>query len=300
MTTASRVAAELLRVLPRKRISSAMGRLADVTGPTPLVHAAIRTFVRAYDVNLDEAIVPPEGFDSFDDFFTRELKPGARTIDPRADVVVSPADGRLEDLGPVEASSRFLVKGREYDVGELLESVEDGQRFRGGTFFIVYLSPRDYHRVHAPVDGRVRYARHVDGTLYPVNSIGLQHVPRLFARNERVVVVQGSRFGDVATIMVGAIGVGRITTTFDPRIITNNGKQGSELTYGEVGPALARGGELGRFHLGSTAIVFLGPQHRFRFTVEPGTHVQMGQAIAVSDINAGSPVPGTPPHGGAP
>jgi phosphatidylserine decarboxylase len=283
MTTASRVAAELLRVLPRKRISSAMGRLADVTGPTPLVNAAIRMFVRSYDVNLDEAIVPPEGFQSFDDFFTRELKPGMRPIDQRADAVVSPADGRIEDFGPVEASSRFLVKGREYDVGELLESVEDGERFRGGTFFIVYLSPRDYHRVHAPVDGRVRYARHVNGTLYPVNSIGLQHVPRLFARNERVVMVQGSRFGDVATVMVGAIGVGRITTTFDPRIVTNNGRESSELSYGDVGPALVRGGELGRFHLGSTAIVFLGPQHKFRFEVQAGAHVRLGQAICARE-----------------
>jgi phosphatidylserine decarboxylase len=283
MTTASRVAAELLRVLPRKRISSAMGRLADVTGPTPLVNAAIRMFVRSYDVNLDEAIVPPEGFQSFDDFFTRELKPGMRTIDQRADAVVSPADGRIEDFGAVEASSRFLVKGREYDVGELLESVEDGERFRGGTFFIVYLSPRDYHRVHAPVDGRVRYARHVNGTLYPVNSIGLMHVPRLFARNERVVMVQGSRFGDVATVMVGAIGVGRITTTFDPRIVTNNGRDAGELNYGDAGPALVRGGELGRFHLGSTAIVFLGPQHKFRFEVQAGVHVRLGQSICVRE-----------------
>src|SRR5688500_10033080 len=242
MTTASRVAAELLRVLPRKRISSAMGRLADVTGPTPLVHAAIRTFVRAYDVNLDEAIVPP--------------------------------DGRIEDVGAVETSSRFLVKGREYDVGELLESVDDGERFRGGTFFIVYLSPRDYHRVHAPVDGRVRYARHVNGTLYPVNSIGLEHVRRLFAVNERVVTVQASRFGDVATVMVGAIGVGRITTSFDPRIVTKRGQEAALLDYGDSGPALARGGEIGRFHLGSTAIVFLGPNHRFRFDVEHGQHVR--------------------------
>jgi phosphatidylserine decarboxylase len=260
-----------------------MGRLADVTGPSPLVQAAIRTFVRAYDVDLDEAIVPPDGFESFDDFFTRELRPGARVIDQRADVVVSPADGRVEDLGPIEDSSRFLVKGREYDVGELLESAADGERFRGGTFFIVYLSPRDYHRVHAPVDGRVRYARHVDGTLFPVNSIGLNHVPRLFARNERVVVVQGSRFGDVATIMVGAIGVGRITTTFDPRIVTNYGKQAGELGYGDAGPALVRGGELGRFHLGSTAIVFLGPEHKFRFAIQQGAHVRMGQAIAVRE-----------------
>ena len=260
-----------------------MGRLADVTGPSPLVQAAIRTFVRAYDVNLDEAIVPPEGFESFDAFFTRELRPGARDIDGNAEAVVSPADGRVEDLGVVEKSSRFFVKGHEYDVGELLGAPEDAERFRGGSFFIVYLSPRDYHRVHAPVDGRVRYARHVDGTLFPVNSIGLNHVPRLFAQNERVTMVQASRFGDVATIMVGAIGVGRITTTFDPRIVTNGGTRAGELNYGDQGPALTRGGELGRFHLGSTAIVILGPAHRFRFQIEAGTHVRMGQAVAVRE-----------------
>ena len=283
MPTASRVAAQVLRVLPRKQISSAMGRLADLTGPSPMVQAAIRTFVKAYDVNLDEAIVPPEGFESFDAFFTRELRPGARTVDMRAEVVVSPADGRVEDFGPVEASSRFLVKGKDYDVGELLGAPEEAARFSGGTFFIVYLSPRDYHRVHAPVDGRVRYARHVDGTLYPVNSIGLTHVPRLFAVNERVVTVQASRFGDVATVMVGAIGVGRITTTFDPRIVTNRGQEAGLLDYHDQGPALARGGEIGRFHLGSTAIVFLGPNHRFRFEIEHGQHVRMGQALAVRE-----------------
>ena len=260
-----------------------MGRLADLTGPSPMVQAAIRTFVKAYDVNLDEAIVPAEGFESFDAFFTRELRPGARTIDMRADVVVSPADGRVEDFGDVESDSRFLVKGKDYDVGELLGAPEEAERFRGGTFFIVYLSPRDYHRVHAPVDGRVRYARHVDGTLYPVNSIGLSHVPRLFAVNERVVTMQASRFGDVATVMVGAIGVGRITTTFDPRIVTNRGQDAGLLDYREAGPALARGGEIGRFHLGSTAIVFLGPNHRFRFEIEHGQHVRMGQALAVRE-----------------
>jgi phosphatidylserine decarboxylase len=260
-----------------------MGRLADLRGPSPLVQAAISTFVRAYDVDMDEAIVPPEGFDSFDAFFTRELRPGARAIDMRAEVVVSPADGRVEDLGRIEAGAQFLVKGRDYDVGELLGAPQEAERYRGGTFFIVYLSPRDYHRVHAPVDGRVRYARHVDGTLYPVNQIGLQHVPRLFAQNERVVTVQNTRFGEVATIMVGAIGVGRITTTYDPRIVTNRGLPATTLDYRSDGPALVRGEELGRFHLGSTAIVLLPPGHGFRFEVEAGETVRMGQALVVRE-----------------
>lgn len=260
-----------------------MGRLADLTGPPSLVQRAIRAFVEVYGVELSEAIVPAQGYDSFDAFFTRALKPGARQVDERADVVVSPADGRVEDLGQIEPHSRFLVKGHEYEVGELLGSSAEAERFRGGTFFIVYLSPRDYHRVHAPVDGRVQRARHVPGTLYPVNSIGLKHVPKLFARNERVVTMQSSRFGEVATVMVGAIGVGRISVSYDARITTNRGPVAGTLDYQGRGPALARGGEVGRFHLGSTAIVLLGPQHPFKFLVGAGAHVRMGEAIAIRE-----------------
>ncbi|MDB4972644.1 MAG: Phosphatidylserine decarboxylase [Myxococcaceae bacterium] len=257
-----------------------MGRIADISGPTLLVQSMIRSFVRIYDVDLSEAIVPANGFESFDAFFTRALKPDARAIDESADTVVSPADGRIEDFGVIESHSRFLVKGHEYEVGELLGAPEEAESFRGGTFFIVYLSPRDYHRVHAPVDGRVQRARHVDGTLWPVNSIGLDHVPRLFAKNERVTTMQSSRFGTVATVMVGAIGVGRISMSFDARITTNRGRPAGLLDYQERGPTISRGGELGRFHLGSTAIVLLGPQHRFKFAVEAGKHVQMGQVVA--------------------
>lgn len=257
-----------------------MGRLADLTGPAFVVQNGIRTFIRAFDVDMREAIVPPGGFSSFDSFFTRALLPGARVIDQRPDVVVSPSDGRLDDIGVIEPGARFLVKGQEYGVGELLGAPEEAELFRGGTFFIVYLAPRDYHRVHAPVDGRVKRARHVDGTLYPVNSIGVRYVPKLFARNERVVTVQSSRFGTVATVMVGAIGVGRISVSYDARITTNRGPKAGLLDYRDRGPALTRGGEIGRFHLGSTAIVLLGPEHKFDFEVEAGTHVQMGQAVA--------------------
>jgi len=260
-----------------------MGRLSDLTGPAPLVHAAIDQFVKAYKVDMDEAVVPPQGFSSFDAFFTRELKPGARTIDPRPGVIVSPADGRIEDMGPIQAGAKFLVKGRTYDAAELLGDVREAERFRGGSFFIVYLSPRDYHRVHAPVEGRVRAARHVDGTLLPVNSIGLTYFPNLFAQNERVVTIQSSPgLGDVATIMVGAIGVGRISMSFDPRIVTNQGRSPEALQYGDRGPLLTRGAELGTFHLGSTAIVMVGPG-ALLFEQQAGSVVRMGQAVLASE-----------------
>jgi phosphatidylserine decarboxylase len=145
--------------------------------------------------------------------------------------------------------------------------------------------------VHAPVEGRVKRARHVDGTLYPVNSLGVRYVPKLFAKNERVVTVQSSPLGTAATVMVGAIGVGRISVSYDARITTNRGPKAGTLDYQERGPTLARGGEIGRFHLGSTAIVLLGPEHRFEFAVEAGTHVRMGQAIARRADASGNDTP---------
>jgi phosphatidylserine decarboxylase len=263
-----------------------MGRLADLKGPSPLVRQSIRTFVRAYGVDMNEAVVPDGGFQSFDAFFTRELRAGARTPDMRPEAVVSPADGKLEDLGPVGAGARFLVKGFEYTVAELLGGDAEAAAFEGGIFFIVYLSPRDYHRVHVPVDGRVIRVRHVDGTLLPVNAIGLAHFPKLFARNERVVTLQQSPFGLAATVMVGAFGVGSITLSFDDRIATNSGRAPRDYEYGSEGPSLVRGAELGRFHLGSTAVVLLGPGHDFNFCAAAAQHVRMGQVIALGRIRS--------------
>src|SRR5690606_25730671 len=140
-----------------------------------------------------------------------------------------------------------------------LGDAEAATRYEGGTFFIVYLAPRDYHRVHAPVDGPVERIRYVPGTLFPVNSIGTEHVPRVFARNERVVIVQRSpRFGEVTTIMVGAIGVGRIGLAFDD-LKTNLGHRPGVREYGPDAPRMRKGDELGVFHLGSTAVVLVEP-----------------------------------------
>lgn len=272
-----------------------MGRLADLKGPSPLVRQSIRAFVRAYGVNLDEAVVPEGGFQSFDAFFTRELREGARTPDERPEAVVSPADGKVEDLGLIDAGARFRVKGFEYTVAELLGSESEAAAFEGGIFFIVYLSPRDYHRVHAPLDGRVVRTRHVDGTLLPVNAIGLAHFPKLFARNERVVTLLQTPFGMATNTMVGAFGVGSITLSFDERIATNGGSralgsargpEAREYDYGADGPVLKRGDEFGRFHLGSTAVVMLGPGHDFTFCVSPGQHVRMGQAVALGRLRS--------------
>jgi phosphatidylserine decarboxylase len=245
-----------------------------------MVRLAMQAYCKAYDVDLDDYEVPSGGFPTFDAFFTRRLKPGLRPLDPESDAVTSPADGRLEDAGPIEVGSTLKVKGRTYTVAELLADRWAASLYAGGQFAVVYLSPRDYHRVHAPVDGRVRTVRHVQGTLFPVNEIGLRHIPRLFARNERVVVEQATdHHGPVTTVLVGAIGVGRISLSFDGELVTNNGRAHGENIYGSEGPLLQRGDELGAFHLGSTVIAFVGPGTSLKLARRPGQRVRMGEAL---------------------
>ncbi len=257
---ATRLAAETLRLLPRSRLSRALGRVAQAPAPRALLDRAIRLYVRAYDVDLSECEAPAGGYRSFDEFFGRALRPGARPIEGDADTLVCPADGRLEDVGPIDARSRLFVKGHEYAVGELTGDEREARRYEGGTFAVVYLSPRDYHRVHAPVDGEVELVRHVPGTLYPVNRIGTEHVRGLFAKNERVAVTQASSvFGRVVTILVGAIGVGSVSLAFEPRVRSNTGTQSGTLRYERDRTHLRRGDEIGAFHLGSTAIVLVPP-----------------------------------------
>lgn len=256
MSAATFAAAQVLRILPRTRITRAVGKLADARVPPSVASAVVRLYARAYRVDLEECERPPEGWDSFDSFFTRCLRTGQRPMpeDPR--VVVSPADGKIESFGPVVAGGHFSVKGRPYRAAELVGDDEEAARYEGGQFCVVYLSPRDYHRVHAPVDGVVSVVRSFAGELYPVNAIGERHVRSLFAINRRVIVpIDSEHHGRVTVVLVGAMVVGRITVPF---------VEGRDVPLGAhaVEPAVrvGRGDEIGIFHLGSTAVVFFEPR----------------------------------------
>jgi phosphatidylserine decarboxylase len=279
---ASRIVAEALRFLPRKRLSRVLGRWASWNLPQPVLQGLIELYVRAYGVDLSECEIPPEGWSSFNEFFTRPLRPGSRSIDPDSTAIVSPADGLLSDCGAVDARSQLVVKATRYDVGELLGDDRDAPRFEGGRFAVIYLSPRDYHRVHAPVDGPVRRVRHVGGTLFPVNGWGLEHIPGLLVKNERVVVFQESPLhGEVVTVLVGAIFVGSVTLRFDPEVRTNHGPPRGTVCYVEgQQPTLQRGSELGAFRLGSTVVVLTTRRAAVELCVKPGMIARMGQAIA--------------------
>lgn len=248
-----RTAARLLHLLPRERITRALGKLTEAHVPRPILDPVLGAYSKAYNVNLGEAVVPDGGFRSFNEFFTRRLREGARTVDAGEGVMVSPADGRLDDAGAIDDGTRFFIKGREYSAESLLASATDAQTFSNGQFAIVYLSPRDYHRVHSPVAGRITQIRSMPGDLFPVNSIGEQHVPSLFSINRRVaIVIDTEHLGRVTVVMVGAMIVGRITVSvIDARDVP--------LGTHPISPPreIARGDEIGIFHLGSTAVVFL-------------------------------------------
>jgi phosphatidylserine decarboxylase len=253
VSAATYAAAQLLRILPRVRISRAVGRLCDAPLPPPVAKAVQNLYIKAYRVEMGDVDPVAVPFMSFDAFFTRALKSGSRSISP--DPVVSPADGRVAATGPIDAGSRIFVKGSAYDTGELVGDDRDASRYTGGSFSVIYLSPRDYHRVHSPVDGRIELVRSLGTDLYPVNPIGERHVPQLFVRNKRVaIVIDTERLGRVTVVMVGAVIVGRISVTAIPAPSVPTGMHAIE-------PALEvrRGDEIGIFHLGSTAVLLLEP-----------------------------------------
>jgi phosphatidylserine decarboxylase len=265
--------AQLLRVMPRERISRIMGQLADVQWPRPLERAVLGAYCRAYDVAMEEC-ESPDRWASFDHFFTRRLRDGARPLAEGA-TWVSPADGRLESPGVVTADSLYLVKGRPYRVDELVGDPEEARRYEGGGGCVVYLSPRDYHRVHTPAAGKLVCVRSMPGDYFPVNAIGLDHVPNLFVRNRRVALaIDTESFGRVTVVMVAAMVVGRITVT---------GIDARDVPYGthvlDAPIELEAGAELGMFHLGSTAVVFFEPKGFARFVANEGP-IKMGQALA--------------------
>jgi phosphatidylserine decarboxylase len=268
--------AQLLRVLPRTRITRAVGRLCDMPLPPLVSRAVVGAYVRAYDVDIAEA-EPLNGrgaYGSFDAFFTRALRDGARVLARADNTLISPADGRLDAYGRVDEDV-IVVKGRRYDARDLLGSAEAAARYRGGQFAVIYLSPRDYHRVHAPVAGHIVELRSCPGDLFPVNSISERHIPDFLVRNRRVAIeIESAHAGTVTVVMVAAMIVGRISVT---------GVDARDVPLGVHRPdpptRLERGDELSVFHLGSTAVLFTEPG-RVAPIDRPCGRIELGEPLA--------------------
>lgn len=271
----------LQRLAPQHLISRGAGLLAS-TSNTTIKNLFIRWFVERYKVDMSEALVEdPTAYRNFNAFFTRALKPGARPIDPNVNSVVSPADGAVSQLGRIESGRVFQAKGQTFSVLELLGGdAEAAAAFADGEFITVYLSPRDYHRAHMPFAGTLTKMTYVPGDLFSVNTVTAAEVPRLFARNERVVCHFNTNVGPMVVVLVGAMIVASIETTWAGLVAPLRRKIIS-TRYADVQPVhLAKGDELGRFLLGSTAIV-LFPRGTVGWNsdlaaLEP---VKMGEAI---------------------
>lgn len=246
----------------------------------------IRWFVRRHGINLDQArYTRIAAYPHFEAFFTRALRPEARPVTAEPGAVASPADGTVSQAGRVERGRLLQAKGRTYSLAELLGgSAERATPFEGGDFCTIYLSPRDYHRVHMPLDGALREMVHIPGRLFSVGPGTLRHVPRVFARNERLVCRFDTDAGPMAVVLVGALIVGGIETTWAGPITPPSASRTLTWRYppqGDEAVHLARGEELGRFTLGSTVILLFGrDQVRWGLASAPGNRVLMGERLA--------------------
>ncbi len=258
--------------------SRAMGAVARLPLPKGLGRAAIDVYTRMFGVDL--ADVDPElieqGFPTFDAFFTRTLRVGARQVDKHPDVMISPCDGRLREISDIEVHGVVVAKGHTYTLGELLADAELAERFRGGRQAVIYLHPRDYHRVHVPCSGFVRSVTAVPGRLLPVTDASVAHEPRLFAVNERMVHVIDSDRGCVAVVMVAAFGVGHMSCAYHD--IQSHPEQEVRVAFDRP-PFVAKGEELGVFHLGSTVVLLCERGFVPAEELSSGARVEFGQAL---------------------
>jgi len=270
-----------LRLLPKNTVSRAVGALSEIQLPGSLRGPVNQGFAKFAGIDLSESERSPATYRSVNAFFTRKLKDGARTIQARGEGdLVSPADGRLSTFGKITGNTLVQAKGRDYRLVDLVDSGRDAELFKDGHFATVYLSPRDYHRVHSPSSGSVRKISYIPGYLFPVNPLAVQNVNQLFAVNERLITyLEQPSLQDVGVIMVGATCVGKMTLAFHQ--IATNGKfrrrEEIELSSELVVDA---GDELGMFNLGSTVVLLIGtPNFEFRDDLQEGMTLRVGELL---------------------
>ena len=266
-------------LLPKRLVTEAAGRFANAP-KGELTQAAIRRFIARYRVDMSEAANPdPASYATFNDFFTRELKAGARPL-AEADFIC-PVDGAISQFGPIARHQIFQAKGHAYSTQALLAGTEaEAAAYEHGAFATLYLSPRDYHRIHMPCAGRLQRMVYVPGDLFSVNPVTARGVPGLFARNERVVCLFDTVRGPMALVLVGATIVGSMATVWHGVVNPPRLGEVRRFDYADQGVDLPQGAEMGRFLLGST-VVLLWPHGTLRFNPDwaPGRAIRLGEAM---------------------
>jgi phosphatidylserine decarboxylase len=264
--------------LPQHSLSRAVLWATRVRSPW-FKNSLIRGFLRLFSVEMGDAVeTDPYRYATFNDFFTRALRSEVRPIAAAADDIACPVDGRVSECGAIEGDSLLQAKGRRYTLPELLAGQPWAARFAGGSFATIYLAPFNYHRIHMPVGGRLLDTVYVPGRLFSVNDATAQRVPRLFARNERVLTLFDGEFGAFAVVLVGALNVGSIATVWAGDITPAARRVITRLPSPDT--RLAKGAELGRFNMGSTVILLFEPRRAaWAPALRSGSVVRLGQSL---------------------
>lgn len=271
----------LLKISPQHLLAGIMYKLARSEWQ-PLKNLLITRVVKRYAVEVSDAKSSDLGsYPSFNAFFTRALKPNARPIASSEHSIACPADGRVNHAGSINQGQLIQAKGHEYGLASLLAGDQSlTGEFTGGSYATVYLSPRDYHRIHMPVTGRLREMHFVPGDLFSVSEATTQLVPELFARNERVICIFDTLAGPMAVILVGAIFVGSMETIWHGEVRAPGNAPTVWHYRDQQAVTIDKGAELGRFNMGSTVILLFPPgQAHWEGTLLPGVEVRMGEAI---------------------
>lgn len=277
-----RMFAAFQHVVPKRALSRIVYSVMRTQSPA-FKRMLIKSFLGSYRVNMAEAVQSdPLAYRSFNEFFTRALRPGARTVAPGNDIVVSPVDGTVSQAGSLHGDTIIQAKGIDYSALELLAGdVDATAAYRDGSFTCIYLAPYNYHRIHMPFGGQLRNTVYVPGDLFSVNAATARAVPRVFARNERVICEFDTTLGRMAVILVGALFVGSMETVYAGEINPppRRTRQPTTIAKG-AGQRLTKGAELGRFNMGST-VVLLFQRGRIRWepSLQPLATLHMGRPI---------------------
>lgn len=271
--------------MPKHFLSRMVGKLAAARlgGLTTWL---IKLFIKQYKIDMSEAqYSDPAHYKTFNEFFTRPLKEGVRPLNAEADIIAHPVDGAISQLGAIVDGQLIQAKGHDYSLQALLGgSEQDTAPFLGGEFATIYLAPKDYHRIHMPIDGTLSKMIYVPGDLFSVNPLTAQNVPNLFARNERVVAIFDTEIGPLAMVLVGATIVASIETIWAGTVTPPAGKDVFSWNYPTTGDnaiTLKKGEEMGRFKLGSTVILAWGAnQAEILADQQPETVTRMGTPFA--------------------
>lgn len=278
-----RLFAGLQYVLPKQALSRMIYRVMRIESPT-IKRLIITNFLRGYEVNMAEAVQSdPLAYRSFNDFFTRALRPDARPINAEPDAIVCPVDGTVSQCAPLHGESLIQAKGQSYSLTELLAGdAQSVAAYRDGSFACIYLAPYNYHRIHMPFGGALRSTVYVPGDLFSVNASTARAVPRVFARNERVICEFDTTIGRMAVILVGALFVGSMETVYCGEINPPpRPRKGARPVATGVGRDFAKGAELGRFNMGSTVVLlFQRDCVRWQDSMIPQATVRLGQVIS--------------------